>query len=176
MGTKKNNIDLEKLGAAMEDMQKDPSKLKKVTKVEGDWNLGEGSQFKAEVSFEKGKIKLESDQPSFLGGGGTNPGPLIYCLYGSASCYIATFATMAAMEGVELKKLSIVAESFVDFSKVFGIAEKPIAEKVKFTLFVESDAPEEKIKQIEELANERCPAMYCLTQPIPVETELKIKG
>lgn len=171
---KKNNVNLDKLASSMAEMQKDPSKLKKINKVEGEWNLGEGSQFRAEVSFENGKIKLEADQPSFLGGGGTNPGPLIYCLYGSASCYVATFATMAAMEGVELKKLRIVAESFIDLSKVFGLGEKPIAEKVKFTLFVESDAPKEKIKQIEELATQRCPAVYCLTNPIPLETELKI--
>lgn len=169
-----NNINVDKLMKAVSELKGDLSKAKKVTRVEGDWNPGSGSQFSATVSFENGKMTLESDQPTFLGGGGTQPGPMIYCLYGSASCYAATFATMAAMEGIVLKKLRIVAESAMDFSKVFGLSENPIAEGVKFTLFVESDAPAEKLKKIEELSKDRCPAVYCLTNPIPLETELRI--
>ncbi len=169
-----NNVNTEKLEATVKEFQKDLSKAKKVNKIEGDWNPGKGSQFRATVQFEGGKATLEADQPSFLGGGGTQPGPMIYCLYGSASCYAATFATMAAMEGITLKKLKIIAESSMDFSKVFGLSDNPIAGKVKFTLFVESDAPAEKIKKLEELSKERCPAVYCLTNAIPLETELKI--
>lgn len=169
-----NNVNVEKLKSVLADVQKDLTKAKKVTKVEGDWNPGKGSQFRATVQFENGQMTLESDQPSFLGGGGTQPGPMIYCLYGSASCYAATFATMAAMEGIVLKKFRIVAESGLDFSKVFGLSNNPIATGVKFTLYVESDAPADKIRKLEELSKERCPAVYCLTNPIPLETELKI--
>lgn len=171
---KANNVDLDKLNNTVNEVKKDLSKAKKVNKIEGDWNVGKGSQFRAVVQFEGGKVTLEADQPSFLGGGGTQPGPMIYCLYGSASCYAATFATMAAMQGITLKKLKIVAESAIDFSRVFGLSNNPIAEKVKFTLFVDSDAPASKIRELEGLSKERCPAVYCLTNPIPLETELKI--
>lgn len=171
---KKNNVDVDRLQATFADVQKDLSKAKKVNKIEGEWNLGQGAQFRATVSFENGKMTLEADQPGFLGGGGTQPGPMIYCLYGSASCYAATFATMAALEGIELKKLRVVAESSIDFSKVLGLTNNPIAEKVRFTLFVESDAPQAKIREIEELSRQRCPAVYCLTNPIPLETELVV--
>lgn len=171
---KSNNVDVDKLKATVEGVRKDLSKAKRVNKVEGEWNLGDGSQFVATVSFENGKMKLEADQPSFLGGGGGAPGPMIYCLYGSASCYVATFATMAAMEGIKLRKLRVVAESSIDFSKVFGLSDNPIAEKVKFTLYVESDATASKIREIEDMSKQRCPAVYCLTNAIPLETELKI--
>lgn len=168
-----NNIDVDRLQKTAMEFQQDISKAKKINRIEGEWNTGEGSQFRAVVQFEGGKATLEVDQPTFLGGGGTHPGPMIYCLYGSASCYAATFATISAMEGINLKKLRVVAESFIDFSKIFGISDNPIVEKLKFTLYVESDAPVEKIKDIEALARERCPAVYCLTNPIPLETELK---
>lgn len=170
----RNNINLEGIKATVERVEKDLAAAKKVNRIDGDWNIEGGPQFRAIVTFEKGKATLEADQPTFLGGGGTMPGPMIYCLYGSASCYAATFATLAALEGIELKKLSIVAESSMDFSKVFGMSNNPITEKVKFTINVESDAPAEKIRAIEELSKERCPAVYCLTQPIPLETELRI--
>ncbi|MBI5598313.1 MAG: OsmC family protein [Deltaproteobacteria bacterium] len=169
-----NNIDVDRVKATVKELQKDLSKAKKVNKIEGEWNMAGGAQFSATVSFENGKATLSADQPTFLGGGGTQPGPMIYCLYGSASCYAATFATIAAMEGVTLKKLTVIAESYVDFSKTLGLSNNPTAEKVRFTLCVESDAPAEKIKNIEALSRERCPAVYCLTQPIPLETELKI--
>ena len=169
---KLNNVDVDRLGKTLSEVEGDLSKAKKVNRVEGEWNVGEGSQFSATVSFEKGAVTLEADQPSFLGGGGAAPGPMIYCLYGTASCYAATFATIAATEGVEIKRLKIKAESSVDFSKVFGLSENPIAEKVKFTMEVDSDAPAEKIRSIEELSRQRCPAVYCLTNPILLETEL----
>lgn len=170
----RNNINVEGINATVEKIKKDPSAAKKVNRMEGEWNTGEGPQFSATVTFEKGRATIEADQPSFLGGGGSRPGPMIYCLYGSASCYAATFATMAALEGVEIRKLTITAESSMDLSKVFGLSDNPIAEKVRFILQVDSPAPAEKIREIEALSKERCPAVYCLTNPIALETELKV--
>jgi len=117
---------------------------------------------------------MEADQPTFLGGSGSNPGPMHYCLYGSASCYAATYATLAAMENVKIRKLKILAESHVDFSGVLGLSDNPIIEGAKFTLEVDSDSSKEKLKELEKLASERCPAVYCLTNPIKLDTELKI--
>lgn len=171
---KVNNVNVSKLKEVVESIKDDLSKAKKVNKIEGEWNVGEGVQFSSEIQYEGGKVIMEADQPTFLGGGGTRPGPMHYCLYGSASCYAATFATMAAMEGIELRKLKVIAESDVDFSRVFGLTDNPIIEGVKITLEVESDAPEEKLKELEDLARERCPAVYCLTNPIRLETELKV--
>lgn len=170
----KNNVDTEKLAQTVEAFRADPGKAKKSNVIEGEWNLGGGAQFRATVEFEGGKATLEADQPTGLGGGGTQPGAMIYCLYGSASCFAATFATIAAMEGVELKKLTITAESRLDLTKMFGLSENPLAEGVKYTLYVESDAPEDKVREIEALSRERCPAVYCLTKPIPLETELVV--
>ncbi|MFQ5585821.1 MAG: OsmC family protein, partial [Thermodesulfobacteriota bacterium] len=158
----------------VESIEDDSSKAKKVNKIEGEWNTSEGVQFTSLIQYEGGKVIMEAEQPTFLGGSGTRPGPMHYCMYGSASCYTATFATLAAMEGIKLRKLKVTAESYVNFSKVLGLADNPIIEGVKFTLEIESDAPEGKLKELEELARERCPAVYCLTNPIKWETELKV--
>ena len=171
---KLNNVDVEKVKGTAAAITAEPEKAKKVIKIEGAWNLAEGAQFSATLSYEGGKVTFEADQPTFLGGGGTAPGPMLYCLYGSASCYVATYATVAASEGVTLTSLKVTAESYVDFSRAMGIGDNPIAEKVKFTLDVIGDADEAKLKELEVLAAERCPAVYCLTNPIPLETELKI--
>ncbi|MDO8674156.1 MAG: OsmC family protein [Dehalococcoidia bacterium] len=170
---KKNNVDVDALQKTVEAMQADPSKGKRTNKVEGVWNLAEGKpQFSAELSFEGGKLVLEADQPTFLGGGGTRPGPMHYAIFGLASCFTATFATMATTLGLSLDEVRTTAEFHVNFAKVFGVADTPIVEEVRVTLAVKSDASRERIEEAMRLAEERCPASYCVTQPIRLTAKL----
>jgi uncharacterized OsmC-like protein len=37
---------------------------------------------------------------------------------------------------------------------------------------VKADVKEEQLREIEKIAHERCPGVYCLVNPIPLETEL----
>jgi uncharacterized OsmC-like protein len=170
---KLNRVDLEKLRATVEKARKDPDAVKKVNKVEGEWVLEEdGPQFRASVKTERGEFVLEADQPSFLGGTGSVPGPMIYCLYGVTSCFAATFATIAAEKGVGLKKLRITAESHVDLSRSMGLSDNPVVDRVIFKVECEAPGSEKEIEEIKKLAQERCPAVYCLTTPIPLKVEL----
>jgi len=172
----RNNVNLDALQVFSETIQKDPSKGKRTNKIEGTWNLETGKpQFSAEISYKEGKLTLEADQPPFSGGGGTRPGPMHYCLFGLASCYTATFATIAAQEGVELKSLKVEVESDVSFAKVFGVSDAPIIEEVRIELQVESEAGEEKIDEIAKLAEERCPGVYCMTNPVPLKTQVTVR-
>jgi uncharacterized OsmC-like protein len=76
------------------------------------------------------------------------------------------------MEGVSLNKLSVEAKGHIDFSKVFGLSENPIVEQMNFTVIVDSETGLEKLEQLKRQADERCPAVYCLTQPIKISTQL----
>jgi uncharacterized OsmC-like protein len=174
---KLNNVSLKNLEKTLAAFRADPDKARKTNQVDGAWNLEAGQpQFSARLVYEGGEMTLEADQPTGQGGGGTRPGPMLYCLAGLASCYTATFATVAAMMGVELKSLRITAESDVDFAPVFGLSENPIIEGVRLTLTVESDAPRPKIEEIEQLTARRCPGVYCMAHAIPFETRLEYGG
>jgi uncharacterized OsmC-like protein len=72
--------------------------------------------------------------------------------------------------------LEVAVESDVNFAPVFGLSEEPIIEGVRITLSVESQAPEEKIAEIEALAAEQCPGVYCMANAIPFETRLEYQG
>ncbi len=168
-----NNVNVVAMQETVEEMKKDPTQAKKVKQVGGQWIFQEGEpQFRAEVEFPKGKAVLQADFPPFLGGGGLKPDPIQYCLYGLAACFAGIFAAVAAMEGVDLKKLSVVAESKLDFSRVFGLTDNPPVEGIELTVTVSSDAAPEKIQEIDRLARERCPGVYCITNPIPLKTKL----
>jgi len=169
-----NHVDLEKIEASVVGMRADPAKARRLNRIEGEWSCdGLGSaQFKAELQLEGGKFVLEADSPSFLGGSGTRPGPLNYCVFGLTSCFASTFMTIAAMEGVEIKAAKFAGECMVDFSKTFGLSDKPIIESARFKVSVKSEASEEKLERVTKLAEERCPGMYSLTNKINVKTEL----
>jgi len=45
-------------------------------------------------------------------------------------------------------------------------------EKVKLSVEVSSEVEKGRLKEIEELAKQRCPGVYCLTNPIKLDIEL----
>ncbi len=170
-----NNVNVSALEQVTKEAETDKSKVKRTQQVNGEWLLEEGGpQFRAEVSFEGGKIVLESDQPKNLGGGGTRPGPLHYCFFGLVSCYTATFATMASQMDIKLSKLSAKLEGDLNFSRVFGLSQEPVMEEIRITLEVESDAPREKLEEAERLTYERCPAIFALTERVKLNTMMKV--
>ena len=172
-----NNVDVDKVKEFGEQIKGDPSKAKRTQVIEGEWLLRDGgSQFQSTVNFEGGQATFEVDNPTFMGGGGSLPGPMHYCFSGLASCYIGTFATMASMLGIKLAKLAVRVEADINFSRVFGISDQPIMEEVRVILKVVSDSPEEKIREAEELALERCPVVFTLRNPIKLVPSLEIHG
>ena len=170
-----NNVDLSKVMEFGEQIKNDPDKAKRTQVIEGEWLINEGgAQFRSAIKFEGGETVFEVDSPTFMGGGGKFPGPMHYCFYGLASCYTATFATMAAMLGIELKKLTTRVEANVNFSRVFGLGDQPVMEEVRVILNVVSDAPEDKIREAEELAIQRCPVVFTLKNPVKLTPSIKI--
>src|SRR4030065_828200 len=118
-----NNVNVSMLEQVVKEAQTDKSKVRRQQKIEGEWLLKEGGpQFRAEVSFEGGKVVMETDQPRNLGGGGTRPGPLHYCFFGLLSCYTSTFAAMASMMGIRLKRLTARLDGDLNFSRAFGLS------------------------------------------------------
>jgi len=172
-----NNVNVQAVGAFVEQVKANPALARKQKKVEGEWGLVNGQpQFKAVLAYAKGERTVEADFAPFMGGEGLAPDPIQYCLYGLAACYAATFAGLAAAQGVELKRLKVVAENQVNLSRSLGLSDDPVVEKVKLTLQIESDAPPNVLEELETLAKSNCPGVYCLTNPIPLESTLERLG
>ena len=169
---KLNNINLEKAGAFVEEVKKDKSKALKVKRVEGIWNLEDGKvQFTSTLEHASGTTVVEADGPPFMGGSGIKPDPVQYCLFGLAACFAQTFASIAAEKGIKLDKLKVAAENKVNLSKALGLSNEPIVERVKLSVEVSSEVDKSKLKELEKLAKERCPGVYCLTNPIKLDIE-----
>jgi len=173
---KVNNVNVQAVGAFVEQVKANPALARKQKKVEGEWVLENGQpQFKAVMAHAKGERTVEADFAPFMGGEGLAPDPIQYCLYGLAACYAATFAGLAAAQGVELKRLKVVAENLVNLSRSLGLSDDPVVEQVSLSLQVESDADKVKLAELERLARERCPGVYCLSNPIPINFHLQLE-
>ena len=173
--SKINNVNIEGVRSFETQIKKDRSLARKTQVIEGEWVLEEGNvQFVSKIKFEGGETEFKVDNPTFMGGTGSLPGPMHYCFFGLASCYTGTFATMAPMLGIKLKKLTTKVEADINFSKVFGISDESITEEVRVKLTVVSDEPAEKIKQAEELALQRCPVVFTLRNPVKLVPSLEI--
>ena len=164
------------MGKFVEAVKVDPSQAKKSKRVEGEWVFEEGRpQFRAVVTYKEGEQIVEADFAPFMGGGGLAPDPIQYCLYGMASCFAGTFVALATQEGIALRSLRIAVENKVDLTRTLGLSDHPIVERVEITLTVGTDASREKVEALEQLAQERCPGIYCLTHPIPLTTRLVVE-
>ena len=171
---KLNNINLEKAGAFVEEVKKDKGKALKVKRVEGTWNLEDGKvQFTSTLEHANGTTVIEADGPPFMGGSGIKPDPVQYCLFGLAACFAQTFASIAAEKGIKLEKLKVAAENKVNLSKALGLSNEPIVERVNLFVEVSSEVDKSILEEIEKLAKERCPGVYCLTNPIKLDIEVR---
>ncbi|MEW5996366.1 MAG: OsmC family protein [Candidatus Micrarchaeota archaeon] len=165
-----NNLDTEKAGAFVEEVKTDPQKAVKTKEVEGEWFFEEGKpQFRAAIRHGSGSTTLEADGPDFLGGSFLRPDPMQYCLFGIASCYAQTLASVAAEKGMKLSRLRVAAENKVNLRKALGLGSEPIVESVRLKVTASGSG---NMEELARLAEERCPAVYCLKNPIKVSVEL----
>ena len=173
IGDTMNNVNIKEMEKFVELISNDSSQAKKNKKVSGSWNFEEGKpQFVSNVEFNKGKINLNCELPPFAGGYGTSPDPIQYCLYGLAACFAVTFDASATKEGINLSKLDVTAENWMDLRKQMGVSKDNIIQKVKFTVHAEG-ASKDVLMKILKMTEERCPGTECVTRIIPLEIELK---
>lgn len=173
-----NRVNLEAIQKTAGTVQADPASAIRKNHLDGAWNLqgadGERPQFFASVAFEGGSILLESDQPTFQGGGGMRPSPIQYCLFGLAACFASSFVTAATARGVSLQSFEVAAEVEVNLSRSLGFSQDPPMKGMTLSLRVQSDATREVLEEIAEVARSRCPAVFCLTNPM--ELQIRMTG
>jgi uncharacterized OsmC-like protein len=168
-----NNMILDGMIKFTQEVRQDSSKAVKNKKVECSWIFEGGNpQMEAKLQFAKGEAVLQADSPPFMGGAGLAPDPVQYCLFGFATCFAGTLMAVATAMNVRIEHLKVSAENALDFRRSLGLSNDPIVQKVKLSLAVRTDAPDDKLKELERLARERCPGVYCVVNPIPLETEI----
>ncbi len=119
--------------------------------------------------------KFIISEPVHVGGQNVAPSPLEFLLSGAVGCYAAVFAFYAAKLGVRYDSFEAVARTGFDVrGHMIENAPSSAFRKVTIAISVVSDAPEEKLREVERLAFEGCPGISTLREPVPVETTLEV--
>ena len=127
------------------------------------------------VECKRSGFKFVISEPSHVGGQNCAPSPLEFLLSGAVGCYAAVFAFYAAKLGVSYDSFEAVARTEFD-ARGHMIADAPSSafRKVTISVRVTSDAPADKLREVERLALAGCPGISTLRAPVPVESELKV--
>jgi uncharacterized OsmC-like protein len=127
------------------------------------------------VECKKSGYKFVISEPVHVGGQNCAPTPLEFLLSGALGCYAAVFAFYAAKLGVSYDGFEAVARTEFD-ARGHMIPDAPSSafRKVTISLRITSDAPEDKLREVERLSLAGCPGISTLRAPVPVETELAV--
>ena len=127
------------------------------------------------VEAKRSGHKFIISEPVHVGGQNVAPSPLEFLLSGAVGCYAAVFAFYAAKLGVTYESFEAVARTGFDVrGHMIENAPSSAFQKVTIAISVVSDAPEEKLREVERLSFEGCPGINTLRAPVPVETDLKL--
>ncbi|MCC6776545.1 MAG: OsmC family protein [Hyphomicrobiales bacterium] len=127
------------------------------------------------IDCKKSGYKFVISEPVHVGGQNCAPTPLEFLLSGAVGCYAAVFAFYAAKLGVAYDSFEAVARTDFDVrGHMMPDAPTSAFQKVTIAIDVVSDAPVERLREVERLAFEGCPGINTLRQPVPVETSLAV--
>jgi uncharacterized OsmC-like protein len=172
-----HNVNVEALTETIERARREPDAVVQQTSFGGAWNTGSGPQFRASIPIPNGDpVTFEADFPPPMGGTGSAPNPLAYCFWGGLACYAMTYAQEAARLGVELRAVRATAEAEVDQSRALGVSDNPPVDHIDWRLEVDADADADQLQEIKRFADDHCPGVYCVSNPIDLRTELTISG
>ncbi len=173
-----HNVNTEALDRTIATAKSDPAAAKQQVSFDGDWQTEEGRpQFRASIPVPHGEpVLFEADFPPPMGGTGSAPNPLAYCFWGGLACYAMTYAQEAARQGVHLRAVRAHAQADVDMSRALGVTDNPPVERIEWTLEVDADASDEKLDELKRAADDHCPGVYCVRNPVELDTKLKRSG
>ena len=167
-----HNVNVDAVEQTAATARTDPAAVTQHVTFEGDWQTS-GPQFRAAIPVPNGDaVVFEADFPPPMGGTGSAPNPLAYCFWGGLACYAMTYAQEAARRGVELRALHARIDADVNQARALGVSDEPPVEHVDWQLDVDADAPADVLDELKEAADEHCPGVYCIRNPIDLRTRL----
>ena len=127
------------------------------------------------VECRKSGHKFVISEPVHVGGQNIAPTPLEFVLSGAVGCYAAVFAFYAAKMGVDYESYEATARADFDV-RGHMIADAPPSsfKSVTIDMRIVSDAPAEKLQEIERLALAGCPGIATLRNPVTVASNLSL--
>ncbi|MDA8440967.1 MAG: OsmC family protein [Peptococcaceae bacterium] len=163
-----NGIDLEVGKKIIETVKNSPEAGKTLWRSTTLWQGGT----KAETTIRG--FKVNTDEPTNLGGTDTAPNPVEMVLAALGGCLIVGYSLNAAMLGVELQKIEISLEGDIDLPGFFGLPSDilPGYSSVRARVFIKSDASLDQLDEVHNRVLATSPVGLTLSKNVNLEIEL----
>ncbi|CAN5639007.1 OsmC family protein [soil metagenome] len=118
---------------------------------------------------------FDKDEPPVLLGNDQGANPVEYALAALNGCLTTTLIYHAAAQGIKIDEVESTLSGNLDIQGILGMSAKVRNgyEKIKVTFKVKSDASEEKIKELVDLAQKRSPVFDIISHPTPIEVSVQ---
>lgn len=153
----------------MDRIRENPERAKITQKVNVSW-----------ISKYKSKVKVRGhefiiDEPKSVAGDDTGPAPTELLLASIAGCELSVLSREAYIMGVQIEKAEIEIEGILDIRGFMGIADVPPGfQNIKLNIKITSPESQEKIDELIEIVQKRCPALNTFKNPPKIEISYKI--
>ena len=115
-----------------------------------------------------------ADEPYSLGGENLGPNPVEYILGALAACQEIVIKAYASQLDIPVQAVNVTASGDLDLEGFFNLSNtRPGFNNVKYeTVITTSETDPGKLQLLKDLANERCPVLDIISNPVPVTGDL----
>jgi uncharacterized OsmC-like protein len=119
---------------------------------------------------------VDAGEPAILLGTDTGPNPAEYLLHALAACLTTTLVYVAAARDVKLTEVESTLEGDLDIRGAFGLSEnhRNGFERIKVRFKIKGDAPDEKLREVVERAQQRSAVFDMVTNGVPVKIDVAV--
>jgi len=119
---------------------------------------------------------VDAGEPAILLGTDTGPNPAEYLLHALAACLTTTLIYVASARGVRLTEVESTLEGNMDVQGCLGLSDEHRNgfEEIRAGFRIKGDAPEEKLREVLERAQERSAVFDMVTHGVPVQVDVSV--
>jgi len=134
-------------------------------------HLSEGLYAKINIR----KFHLASDEPETLGGTDRAPNPVELILGAFGACQEIVISAYAAVLAIKVDSVSVEANGTLDLAGFFNVANvRPGYHTIEYTTTIQTrETDEAKLNQLVYFAQNRCPVLDILQNPVNVKGNFK---
>ena len=178
-----NGVDVDQLFSTIDAIKETPGLAKFEFRANNRWINGGHNRTSVKDFYGAGQedasrkqtFVFDNDEPVVLLGEDNGANPVEFVLHALAGCLTTSLVYHAAAQGIKIDAVESTFEGDLDLRGFLGMNEdvRNGYEDIRVTFKIKADAPDEKLKELCELAQKRSPVFDIVTNRVPVKVQLK---